>query len=74
MVRHAQLHLKMPGLTKGEFGWSRGNMATLQLIQNERLIQFKVSPRLSGKIFHFPRRCLPFSATITGDIAVILKF
>ena len=28
----------MPRLTRGEFGWSVGGMATVEVIQNERLI------------------------------------
>ena len=30
----------MPGLTKGEFGWSGVGLATLEVIQNGRLNEF----------------------------------
>ena len=37
---HAQSHPDMPRLTRGEFGWSGVSLATLEVIQNERLIEF----------------------------------
>ena len=40
MARHVQSHLEMSILTKGEFGWPGSGMATIEIIQNERLNDF----------------------------------
>ena len=40
MARHAQLYQGMYRLTKGECSWSSGGMTTLEIVENERLIEF----------------------------------
>ena len=40
VARHAKSHPDMPRLTRGESGCSVHGMATLEVIWNERLLEF----------------------------------